>query len=102
MRKILAAILVLSVSACVTPTVTTTPTSCSALLPSEWRQGVAGAELPVGDTVGDWIQFGDAQTSRLDIANDHTKSAIGIVERCESRDKQAVERATRRRFLGIF
>lgn len=53
-------------------------------------------------TVGDWIVFGDQQTGRLDVANDRTRSAIGIVERCETRDREAVERATRRRFLGIF
>lgn len=85
-----------------TPIVTAMPNSCASLLPQEWKQGVAGAPLPEGDTVGDWITFADQQTGKLDIANDRTKSAIGIVERCEQRDKLAVERATRRRFLGIF
>jgi hypothetical protein len=101
MRKILAAILALSVSACVTPAVTTAPTSCSSLLPGEWKQGVAGAELPVGDTVADWEVFADAQTGKLDQANGRTVDAIGIVERCEARDAAAVRSATRPRFLGI-
>jgi hypothetical protein len=35
-------------------------------------------------------------TGRLDQANDRTKSAIGIVERCEQRDAEAVKRATRK------
>jgi hypothetical protein len=70
-------------------------------LPPEWKQGVAGAELPDGNTVGDWIAFGDAQTGRLDQANERTKAAIGIVERCEERDAAAIKRATRNRFLGI-
>lgn len=61
-----------------------------------------GAPLPEGTTVGDWVAFADAQTGRLDIANERTKSAIGIVERCEARDAAAVRRATRRRVLGIF
>jgi hypothetical protein len=82
--------------------VTPSAAACSALLPPEWRQGVEGAELPQGDSVGDWIAFGDAQTGRLDMANGRTRDAIGIVERCEARDAAAVARATRRRFLGIF
>lgn len=85
-----------------TPVVTAMPNSCASLLPSEWKQGVAGAPLPDGDTVGDWIAFADQQTGKLDVANDRTKSAIGIVERCEARDAAAVKHATRRRFLGIF
>lgn len=81
---------------------TTQGAGCSQLLPGEWRQGVEGAPLPDGDTAGDWIAFGDAQTARLDVANDRTKSAIGIVERCEARDAKAVKQATKRKFLGIF
>ena len=85
----------LSLSACATPVVTVSPNSCASLLPQEWREGVAGAELPAGDTVGDWIVFGEAQTGKLEIANGRTKDAIGIVERCEKRDSEAVRRATR-------
>ena len=84
------------------PVVTTQGAGCSTLLPNEWKKGVDSAPLPAGDTVGDWIAFGDAQTGRLDIANDRTVSAIGIVERCESRDAAAMKKATRRKFLGIF
>lgn len=87
---------------CVAPTVVTQPNSCASLLPSDWRQGVAGAPLPDGNTVGDWIAFGDAQTGKLDQANERTKASIGIIERCEARDLVAVKRATRRRFLGIL
>lgn len=84
------------------PIVTASAAGCSGLLPPEWKQGVEGADLPVGDDVGDWVSFADAQTGRLDIANDRTKSAIGIVERCEARDAKAVKQATKRKFLGIF
>ena len=76
--------------------------ACSTLVPPDWAAGVAGAELPGGSTVGDWIAFGDAQTARLDQANGRTRDAVGIVERCETRDAAAVRQATRRRFLGIF
>ena len=81
---------------------TTQSAACSSLLPSDWRLGVAGADLPTGDTVGDWIAFADAQTGKLDMANGRTRDAIEIIERCEARDAAAVKRATRRRFLGIF
>lgn len=75
--------------------------ACSTLLPDDWRAGVAGADLPSGDTVGDWIAFGDAQTGQLDKANDRYRAAVGIVERCEERDREAVRRA-RPKFLGLF
>lgn len=84
------------------PPVTTQSAGCAVLLPNDWREGVASAPLPDGDTVGDWIAFADAQTGRLDQANGRTRDAIGIVERCEARDAEAVRRATRRRLFGIF
>lgn len=52
--------------------------------------------------MGDWIGFGDAQTAQLDKANDRTRAAIGVVERCEARDREAVARTARRKVLGIF
>jgi hypothetical protein len=82
--------------------VTTQSAACSSLLPAEWKQGVPGAPLPDGDTVGDWIAFGDAQTGRLDVANGRTRDAIGIIERCEDRDVKAVKRATRGFFGRLF
>jgi len=83
-------------------TVTTQSAGCSSLIPDSWAAGVPGAPLPDGNTVGDWVAFGDAQTARLDQANSRTKDAIEIQRRCEARDAAAVKRATRRRFLGIF
>lgn len=77
------------------------PSACSSLLPTEWREGVAGADLPAGSTVGDWIAFGDKQTAQLDKSNDRIKAALGIVERCEARDREAVKKA-RRKVLGVF
>lgn len=78
-----------------------TPGACSRLLPDSWRQPVPGAPLPTGETVGDWVAFGDAQTGQLDKANGRTVDAIGIIERCEERDRAAVKRA-RPKVLGIF
>lgn len=48
-----------------------------------------------------WINFGIAQTGQLTIANSRTSDAIGIIERCEERDRQAIEDA-KPKFLGIF
>lgn len=76
-----------------TPLIVAAPSACSDLLPAEWREPVAGAPLPQGDSVGEWVAFGDGQTAQLDKANDRTTSAIGIVERCEKRDREAVNRA---------
>jgi hypothetical protein len=102
MRMILAAS-ALSLSACAgAPIVTAAPSSCATLLPSEWKQGVEGAPLPIGDTVADWEVFGDAQTGKLDIANGRTKDAIGIVERCEARDAAAIKKASRGFFGRLF
>jgi len=63
--------------------------------------GVIPAPLPEGTTIGDWIAFGDAQTGQLDKANDRYRSGVGIIERCEARDREAVKRS-RPKFLGVF
>ncbi len=87
-------ILTLCQAGCVSaPPIVALRTSCAELLPSEWRSPVPGAPLPAGETVADWISFADAQTGQLDKANDRTTSAIGIVERCEARDLEAVAKA---------
>ena len=77
------------------PIVTASAAACSTLVPPGWKNGVEGAPLPGGDTIGDWVAFGDAQTGRLDQANGRTTDAIGIVERCEARDAAALKRARR-------
>jgi hypothetical protein len=81
--------------------IATTPSACSALIPDNWRLGVEGAELPAGDTVGDWIAFADAQTGKLDVANGRTADSLAIIERCEARDAKAVQRS-RPKVLGLF
>lgn len=78
-----------------------TPGACSALIPDSWRLGVAGAELPEGNVIADWIAFADAQTGRLDDANGRLADAMHIIGGCERRAAQAVERS-RPKVLGIF
>lgn len=101
-RLLLLACTALGLSACAaTPPIAGIRTACASLLPSEWVAGVAGAPLPVDQTVGAWIVFGDAQTGQLDKANGRTADAIGIVTRCEARDV-AAERAATKRWWQIW
>lgn len=87
----------LALSGCVgAPPIVATPSACASLLPEAWRAPVPGAPLPIeGQTVGDWIAFGDAQTGQLDKANDRTLASISIVERCEQLNRKAVASAKR-------
>lgn len=93
---------VLALAGCVgAPPIISAPSACSTLLPTEWLAGVQSAPLPDGNTVGDWIAFGDAQTGQLDKSNERYKAGVGIVARCEARDREAVKRS-RSKFLGLF
>jgi len=79
---------------------------CSQLVPGSWRAGVASAPVPARaqdelEQLKEWINFGVAQTGQLEKANDRTTDAIGIIERCEERDREAIERA-KPKFLGVF
>ena len=97
-----AVLLILALGGCVGgPVIQSTPSSCVDLLPTSWAAGVSGAPIPEGNTVGDWIAFGDAQTGRLDVANGRQADTLAIIARCEERDRKAVK-ASRSRFLGIF
>ena len=77
------------------------PSACSALIPDNWHQPVAGADIPEDHTIGGWIAFADAQTGRLDVANGREADTLAIIARCEERDKAAV-RKSRPKILGIF
>lgn len=83
------------------PPIVTTQSACSSLLPDDWKNGVAGAPIPVGEVIGDWFAFADAQTGQLDKANDRYRAGVGIIGRCEARDREAIAK-TRKRRLGIF
>lgn len=108
MRKILGLVpLLLMLPACGLfvggPSIATASSvGCSTLLDPEWEKGVEGADLPSDDTIGAWIVFGDQQTGKLDVANDRTKAAIGIVKRCEERDAKALRKAKGGALRRIF
>lgn len=63
--------------------------------------GVEGVDALDGETIGDWIVAFDKQSGQLDKANDRYQAAVGIVSRCEERDRLAVKRS-RPKVLGIF
>lgn len=89
--------ILLALPGCVgAPPIVAARSACSSLLPDQWRKPIPGAPLPAGDTIGDWVSFADAQTGQLDKANDRTLTSIGIIERCEARDTQAVQKAQKR------
>lgn len=105
-QKIALALMPLAVTGCVSNSVFATKSDCSQLVPKDWRAGVENAAAPqeAEDDLGRlkaWINFGVAQTGQLEIANSRTDDAIGIIERCEKRDREAIDRA-KPKFLGIF
>ena len=102
MRLWIPAFAMLGLEACApAPAIMATPSACASLIPERWKTPVPGADLPEGNTVGDWVAFGDAQTGRLEMANGRTADTIDLVTRCEARDADAVKKS-RPRFLGIF
>lgn len=81
---------------------------CSALLPSEWLDGVPPAALPDSAKLADghddarpWQKGFIEQTGQLEAANGRYADAVGIVARCEARDAAALKRA-QPRVLGLF
>jgi hypothetical protein len=75
--------------------------NCSGFIPDAWREPVPGAELPEGNTVGDWISFADREAAQLDKANGRLADTLHIVGECEKRAAAAVQRS-RPKFLGVF
>ncbi len=101
-RMSITAPLLLVSAACVSgPALLATPSACSSLLPAEWLAGVDAPPIPEGVTVGDWIAFSDAAVGQLDKANDRYRAGVGIVGRCEERDRKALK-DSRAKFLGLF
>ena len=117
-RLLLVASLALGVAGCVTaPPIVAAASQCSELLPAEWEQGVEGATVPADappepadlpgklahalDQLKAWAGFAVEESARREMANGRTKDSIGIVRRCEERDRKAVQSAGRR-FLGLF
>ncbi len=73
-------------------------TSCSSLVPDEFRERTEHTPAPEKgadplDTLKNWINFGVGQTAKVEDSDDRRIAAIGIIERCEERDREAIKRA---------
>src|SRR6478609_7180916 len=84
----------LSAAGCSTVTVSGA-LNCSALIGPALRADVPAADLPAGNTVGEWVAFGDAQTGKLEDANGRRAAVVEIVDNCQREQ----ERLGRRKFL---
>lgn len=107
LRLMLPLLMPLVAAACVSsPPIYAANTPCSSLVPADWRNGVPHAPAPAEaasplDQLKAWIGFGTAEAGQVEKANGRTADTIGIVERCEVRDREAVQRA-KPKFLGLF
>lgn len=104
--RLCAAVLLTAIAPAVSGCVTAGPIlaetgDCSGYIPEAWRVPVPGADLPDGDTIGDWISFADREAAQLDKANGRTADSLHIIGECERRAAVAVKRS-RPKVLGLF
>ena len=62
---------------------------CGNRVPPQLRAEVVGAPPPVDNSVGEWVAFGDAQTGRLEMANERKATVLWIYETCEAEEQLA-------------
>lgn len=65
---------------------------CAGRIPPQLRAEVAPASPPADNSVGEWVAFGDAQTGRLETANDSKATLLWILDACEAEERSAVAR----------
>lgn len=89
------------------PSTVTIPVAldCGGRIPPQLRAEVGGAAPPADNSVGEWVAFGDAQTGRLEVANERKATVLWILDACETEEKKAAARLSRpapwwRRLLG--
>jgi len=98
--------MLLAVTGCVTSPVYAPKNSCTRLLPSEWEDGVGHAPAPAAqetdlERLREWTRFATAEAAQVEKADGRYTAAIGIVRRCEERDREAIE-DSRPKFLGVL
>jgi len=86
------------------PSIETMPIAfdCAARVPPQLRAAVMGAPPPAANTVGEWVAFGDAQTGRLETANDAKATMLWIIDRCEAEERAAVARLKPRPWWRVW
>lgn len=68
---------------------------CGSRVPPQLRAEVLGAEPPADNSVGEWVAFGDAQTGRLETANERKATVLWIYDACEAEEKAAAAKLSR-------
>lgn len=96
LRIPLAVLAMLGLASCATgPRYVPIQYACASRVPPQLTDDVPSAPLPVENTVGEWVAFGDAQTGQLERANDEKQTALWIVNQCEAEAKAAADDITR-------
>ena len=80
------------------PSTVTIPVAlgCAGRIPPQLRAEVAPAPPPADNSIGQWVAFGDAQTGRLETANDRRATMLWILEACEAEERAAAARLSPR------
>lgn len=106
MQKLVLALLVtLALPACAGgPRIETIPVAldCAGRIPPQVRADVQAAPLPADNSVGEWVAFGDAQTGRLEAANDRKSTVLWIIDRCEAEERTAAEKLKPRPWWKVW
>lgn len=81
-------------------------TSCSQLVEDVWNDPIPNAPAPVEgptdlDTLKSWINFAVAQTAGKKTEYERGKAKVEIIQRCEVRDQQAIEKAQPHGLFGL-
>lgn len=95
----LALLVTLACAACAGgPRIETIPVvlNCGSRVPPQLRAEVAAAPPPADNSVGEWVAFGDAQTGRLEVANERKATVLWIYDTCEAEEKKAATTLTRK------
>jgi hypothetical protein len=76
------------------PSTVTIPVAldCAGRIPPQLRADAAPAAPPADNSVGEWVAFGEAQTGRLETANDRKATMLWILEACEAEERAAAAR----------
>lgn len=61
-----------------------------------------GTRLPIDDSKGEWVAFGDRQTGQLDKSNADKAGAAEMLELCISMQAAVDKQLKRKRVLGLF
>lgn len=73
--------------------------NCVKRIPPSILARVTPAPLPSENTTGAWIVFGDAQTGKVEEANDRGDTMLWIIRNCEQEQLAAAKAVDQRPWL---